>query len=126
MEEKRQAILIVDDNEINRSMLAAMLQQDYRTVEVENGQQALDVIRQDKASVTAVLLDIIMPKMNGHEFCRRLKADPATRDISVIVLTASGAKDLEEKCLKLGVKEIMHKPYDSSYLLERIAFFLGE
>ena len=73
-----------------------------------------------------VLLDLIMPKMNGYEFCCHLKDDPATNDIPIIIITASGAKDLERQCFKRGVKEIIHKPYDSSYLLEKIAFYLGE
>ncbi|MCH4191841.1 MAG: EAL domain-containing protein [Butyrivibrio sp.] len=119
MEEKRQEILIVDDNEINRSMLAAMLQQAYRTVEVENGQQALDVIRQDKASVTAVLLDIIMPVMDGYEFLEKIKA-LGIDNIPIIVMTGDKGAGSEEKALEMGAWDFVSKPYQMPILMTRL------
>ncbi|MBN1870620.1 MAG: response regulator [Candidatus Omnitrophica bacterium] len=98
--------------------------QGYSLVSAADGEEGLKKVREEKPDL--ILLDIIMPRMNGHEFCCHLKMDPATRNIPVIIITASGAKDLEKKCQKLGIQEIVHKPYESSYLLERIAFFLGE
>ena len=61
MKKESQRILIVDDNELNREILDSMLQKEYSTVEARNGQEALDILKYEKASITAILLDIVMP-----------------------------------------------------------------
>ena len=118
-------ILLVDDNPTNLGVLFdALTQSEFKGLLSPNGERA--IIQAEKSQPDLILLDVLMPGIDGFETCRRLKTNPATRDIPIIVLTASGAKDLERQCLELGVQELMHKPYDSAYLMEKIAFYLGE
>ncbi|MFN3315031.1 MAG: response regulator, partial [Hyphomonas sp.] len=80
-------ILIVDDIEANRRLLQAKLEAQYYTVLLaENGPQALQVARAELPEI--ILLDVMMPGMDGYEVCRRLKADPATSFIPVVMVTA--------------------------------------
>ena len=118
-------ILYIEDEQDEILMIKTRIEDHgYLFVSAADGEEGVQKIHDEKPDL--ILLDIVMPKMNGHEVCCHLKDDPATCDIPVIILTASGAKDLEKQCLALGVNEVMRKPYDSSYLLERIAFYLGE
>ena len=87
-----------------------------------DGEEGFKIACDEKPDV--ILLDIIMPKMNGYEVCYSLKRNEETKNIPIIIVTASGAKKLEQKCIEIGANEIIHKPYDSSYLIERIAFHL--
>ena len=123
MSSTRQKILYVEDEQDEVLMIKTRIEDHgYAFVSAADGEEGIQKVRDEKPDL--ILLDIIMPKVNGYEFCCHLMGDPATRGIPVIIITASGAKDLEKKCLALGVQEIIHKPYDSSYLLERIAVYL--
>jgi len=118
-------ILFIEDEEDQILMIKTRMEASgYVFVSALNGEEGLKKVRTEKPDL--ILLDIVMPKMNGYEVCRHLKKDPETCDIPVIVVTASGVKDLEERCVAAGIQEIIRKPYESSYLLERIAFHLGE
>ena len=96
----------------------------YDFYTAENGKVGLEKV--DEINPDLILLDVIMPVMNGYEVSYSLKNDPEKCKIPIIIVTASGAKQLEQKCLELGVEEIIHKPYDSKYLIERVAFHIGE
>lgn len=118
-------ILFIEDEEDQVMMVRTRLEAcGYALVAALDGEEGVKKALEEKPDL--ILLDIVMPKMNGYEVCSRLRNDPRTCDIPVIVVTASGLKNLEEKCLALGVQEIIRKPYESSYLAERIAFHLGE
>ena len=94
----------------------------YQFFSANDGEQGLKIALSEKPDL--ILLDLIMPKMNGYEMCFDLKKNDNMKNIPIIIITASGAKKLEQKCIELGVEEIIHKPYDSTYLIERIAFHL--
>ena len=95
----------------------------YPCVSAADGEQGYQLACREKPDL--IILDLLMPKMNGYEFMYHLKNNEATKHVPIIIVTASGAKALERKCLDLGAQEIIHKPYDSAYLSERIAHFLG-
>lgn len=117
-------ILYVEDEPDEVLMIKTRIEDcGYAFISAADGEDGLKQVCDQRPDL--VLLDLILPKMNGYELYAHLKDDPATCDIPVIIITASGAKDLEKQCLALGVQEIMHKPYDSSYLLKRIAFYTG-
>lgn len=118
-------ILYVEDERDEVLMIKTRIEDGgYAFVSAADGEEGIKKVSEEKPDL--ILLDIVMPIMNGYEVCCHLKDDPATCDIPVIIITASGAKDLEKQCVALGIQEIMRKPYDSSYLLKRIAFYLGE
>lgn len=117
-------ILFIEDEEDQIMMVKTRMEAyGYTVIAAVNGVEGLKKIYEEKPDL--ILLDIVMPKMNGYEVCAHLKKDPETCDIPIIVVTASSVRNLEERCLALGIEEIIRKPYESSYLVERVAFHLG-
>ncbi len=119
-QEKKSKILIVDDEEKNIRLIELILKKsnDYIFESAVNGIEALEKAK--SFSPDLVLLDIMMPEMNGYEACRRLKASPETRHIPVIMITAlSGDRDFKLKGLELGANEFLTKPIDETELLIR-------
>ena len=84
-------ILIVEDNELNRAILREILAADYQVLEAGNGQEALDILQQRRDSVALILLDVMMPVMDGYAFLDRIKADPELSLIPVIVMALERA-----------------------------------
>ena len=95
-------ILVVEDNEINRMMLSAILSSEYEVLEAENGQAALAVLRKYRDGIALILLDIIMPVMDGYTFLARMQEDPALASIPVIVTTQSDDESDEVTALSHG------------------------
>ncbi|GMV96323.1 MAG: hypothetical protein AMXMBFR83_06900 [Phycisphaerae bacterium] len=113
-------ILIVDDNVQNRELLVAYVEgiPNVRTREAANGLEALAVVAQDPPDL--ILLDIMMPRMSGFEVCRRLKSDPRTRDIPVLMVTALDEVGDHERAIDSGTDEFLTKPVDRAELVERV------
>ena len=112
-------ILIVDDVPLNVAVIAATLKSEYATEGASSGPQALEIARSARPP-DLILLDVMMPGMDGYEVCRRLKADPATRDIPVIFLTNSDdIKDVVSG-LDVGAVDYIAKPAEASILKARI------
>ncbi len=112
MEEKflKQTVLIVDDVPMNIKILGDALKADYSVRFATNGQKALDIITSDSPP-DLVLLDIMMPGMNGYEVCQKLKADKQTQNIPVIFITAMSQEEDETKGLELGAVDYITKPF---------------
>lgn len=106
--EKRQ-ILVVDDDFINRELLGEILKQDYNVLYAENGMQALEIIREHHESLSLILLDLLMPVMDGKEVLKRVTEDVDFSHIPVIVLTADQQSEVE--CLSFGAIDFIPKPY---------------
>src|SRR6185436_13914419 len=106
-----QRILIVDDNETNRDILEARLTANgYDVLHAEDGENALAVTRQQRPDL--ILLDIMMPKVDGIEVCRRLKSDPAFAVIPIILVTAKADSKDVVMGLEAGADEYLTKPID--------------
>jgi len=112
-------ILVVDDAPDGLMLVNGILKESYRVKVASRGEKAL-VIAQSEAPPDLILLDIMMPEMNGYEVCERLKADERTRDIPVIFLTARTEMEDEEKGLKLGAVDYIAKPISPPILLARV------
>ena len=108
--QKPQLVLVVDDQEINRDALTVILEDEYETLEAENGQEALDIMRQYAEDLSIVLLDLMMPVMNGFEVLERVQRDEVLSHIPIIVLTAE--KNAELRALQLGAADFITKPFD--------------
>ncbi len=115
-EQIKRLVLIVDDEFVNREMLGAMLQDDFSIIYAVNGNEALEIIRETAATLSIVLLDIMMPEMTGFELLQIIRSDETIRHIPVIVLTAE--KDSELKSLKLGASDYIKKPYESPEIIK--------
>ena len=119
MNKKMERLLIVDDEPINIKVLTNALKGDYKIVGVKNGEQALKRVNVD-APPDLILLDVIMPGMSGYEVCARLKANPETRDIPVIFVTAMTDEADETKGLGLGAVDYITKPISPDIVRARV------
>ncbi len=116
---KKQTVLIVDDTPANVALLSEVLKSDYRTKVAINGDKALQfAFSQDPPDL--VLLDIMMPGISGYEVCERLKADPRTRDIPVIFVTAMSEVEDETKGLEVGGVDYVTKPISPPIVRARV------
>jgi len=112
-------LLVVDDNEMNRDMLSRRLARKGHTVEVaEGGLQALEMI--EKADFDVVLLDIMMPGIDGYETLERIRADRDSGDLPVIMATAKDQSEDVVAALKLGANDYVTKPFDFPVVLARV------
>jgi class 3 adenylate cyclase len=112
-------ILVVDDAEMNRDVLSRRLErQGHHVTRAENGQQALDALAQ--SSFDLVLLDIIMPEMDGYQVLKTLKADPRLRHLPVIMLSAIDEIESVVRCIELGADDYLPKPFNPVLLQARI------
>jgi serine phosphatase RsbU (regulator of sigma subunit) len=112
-------LLVVDDNPGNRDMLSRRLRHDGYTVETaENGRNALEVIQSQP--VDLVLLDVMMPEMNGYEVLDRLKADSSLRDIPVIMISALDEIESVVRCIEMGAEDYLAKPFNPVLLRARV------
>ncbi|MBR6223966.1 MAG: EAL domain-containing protein [Lachnospiraceae bacterium] len=103
-------VMVVDDESINRQMLGYIVSQDYEVTYAENGKEALELIKAQKKMLSLILLDILMPVMDGFELLKELKSDEELKKIPVIVLTSE--ESAEVKSLELGAADFIKKPYD--------------
>jgi adenylate cyclase len=116
-------ILIVDDNETNRCLLTARLgAEGYQTVEAESGERALAVVNEVTADV--ILLDVMMPKIDGFEVCRRLKGDRRWGFVPIIMVTARADSQDVATGLNAGADEYLTKPVDHGALVARVRSML--
>ncbi|MCL1858252.1 MAG: response regulator [Oscillospiraceae bacterium] len=111
-------ILIVDDDEINRMILDDMLYEDYNIEQAENGIEALKKLSDEACKPSLVLLDIIMPEMNGLEVLQRMRSNETTKKIPVILITVE--KEYEAKGLSEGAVDYIFKPFDHNIVKSRI------
>jgi CheY-like chemotaxis protein len=118
--EEQALILVVDDNEMNRDMLSRRLErQGYRAIVAEDGQQALEIL--PRHAFDLMLLDIMMPRMNGYEVLENVKNDPALRYIPVIMISAVDDLDSVVKCVEMGADDYLFKPFNPILLKARIS-----
>lgn len=110
LKKMQRTVLIVDDEPINRELLGMILQQKYDIIYAENGRKAIDIVRRIPGRISLVLLDLLMPEVNGYEVLKAMQADPKLRKIPVIVLTSE--KDAEVESLQLGAADFIPKPYN--------------
>lgn len=113
-------ILIVDDIDINREILKSIFSDEYEVLEAENGQVALDIIKEKGNEILAVILDIIMPIKNGFEVMAEMKNNNLINEIPVIVVTMIDETENEVKALEMGAVDLIVRPYNSKVIKERI------
>jgi putative two-component system response regulator len=116
---EKPTILVVDDTPDNLTLMAALLKDDYRVKVAHNGERALR-LAQGSDPPALVLLDIMMPGMDGYEVCRRLKADPVTESIPIIFLTARSEAEDETRGLSMGAVDYIVKPISPPVVMARI------
>ncbi|MEY4139041.1 MAG: hypothetical protein RLZZ371_1223, partial [Pseudomonadota bacterium] len=121
---QKPTVLVVDDTPDNLSLVSSLLRDDYIVRVANNGEKALRIATSEQPP-DLILLDIMMPGMDGYEVCKRLKEDPKSRDIRVIFLTAKSEVEDERKGFKLGAVDYITKPISPPILQERIKTHLA-
>ena len=117
-------VLVVDDTPDNLSLMSSLLKDHYRVKVANHGEKGLRIALSD-VPPDLILLDIMMPDIDGYEVCRRLKADPRTREIPVIFLTARSEVEDETKGLELGAADYITKPISPPIVLARVRAHLA-
>ncbi|MBR3839945.1 MAG: diguanylate cyclase [Erysipelotrichales bacterium] len=115
---RQNKLLIVDDSDFNRALLKQGLSDDYEIIEAVDGQMALDILQIMKVDV--VLLDIVMPKMDGLTVLRKIRADKELRALPVLVISAFEGVEREIECLDAGADDVIRKPIDNRVMKLRI------
>ncbi len=108
-------VLIVDDQEINRDVLGSILEDDYELLYAENGEEALNIMREQRERLSIVLLDLMMPVLNGFEVLETVRNDELLRQIPIIVLTAERSAELQ--ALQMGASDFIPKPFDEQEVI---------
>lgn len=122
-EQKAPIILIVDDNEQNLELLIAYLEDlSCNTIPAKDGLEALEIVK--KTIPDLILLDVMMPKMSGFEVCRRIKANPATAAIPIIMVTALSEIGDIERAIDSGTDDFLSKPINKLELITRVKTML--
>ena len=106
----KRTVLVVDDEDVNRMLLGTILEQKYSVIYAKNGQEALEQFRSHAANLSLVLLDLLMPVLDGYQVLSEINKDATLKKIPVIVLTSE--KSAEIKSLELGAADFLSKPYD--------------
>ena len=122
--DQKEKIFIIDDSQLNLVYLKRFLQNDYELTTAESGEEGLAKL-QDGYSPDLILLDIMMPGIDGYEVCRRLKKDETTKKIPVIFLTALDTKENEELGLEVGAVDYITKPISKAILTTRVRNYLS-
>ena len=118
-------VLLVDDNAQNLELLEVYMEDvpDVRVVTAENGLEALQKVEEESPDL--ILLDIMMPKMSGFEVCKKIKSDPNTRDIAVVMVTALNEAGDVERAAECGTDDFLSKPIDRRALVDLVCNLLA-
>lgn len=113
-------LLIVDDNVVNRNILRNILKSEYEILEAENGKEALDLLRKNTEQIALVLLDIVMPEMDGYSFLSVVSKDQQLSTIPIIVTTKFNREEDEIKALSQGAADFVTKPYKPGIVRHKV------
>ena len=116
----RDTVLIVDDQSSNRESLSEILKNDFKIKEAVNGIEALEAISKHRDSIAVMLLDLVMPKMNGQEVLAKMSEAKLMDDFPIIVSAGDGNIDVLKKCFGYGISDFVKKPYEDDLVLERV------
>ena len=117
-------ILVADDSPTElQLMVEPLIARGYQVITAANGNEALKTAQQERPAL--ILLDVLMPGKNGFQVCRQLKADPATRDIKVIMVSSKNQESDRFWGLKQGADEYLAKPFNDEDLLNHISDLIG-
>ena len=119
-EKEKQQILIVDDSELNRQILAEMLTGDFITIEASNGRECLSILEEKGTDIALVLLDIVMPVMDGFEVLRHMAASHMIENIPVIMISSEDSQTFIRSAYELGVSDYISRPYDARVVYQRV------
>ena len=116
----KQQILLMDDSEINREILTEILKDDYRILQAENGEEGIRILQEHENDIALVLLDILMPGLNGFDVLNLMNINHWIEDIPVIIISAENSSDYVRKAYELGASDYVNCPFDSKTVYQRV------
>lgn len=116
----RNKILIVDDSKFNRQVLKNILEEDYEMLEAENGREAMEIIEAHKTEIAAMLLDIVMPEVNGVMLLKMLNEKDYLSEFPVLVVTSEQDVSLVAECFDYGISDFIRKPVNTDFVKQRV------
>lgn len=119
-EKLKQQILIVDDSEINREFLKEILKEDYRILEAANGEECLEQLERSGTGISLVLLDIVMPEMDGFEVLAAMNQNHWIEDIPVIMISSEDSDSYIRRAYEMGVSDYISRPFDAKIVYQRV------
>lgn len=120
IQQKKNRILIADDSDMNRAILADMLEEEYEILEARNGVEAIACLRGQGADIDLVLLDIVMPEMDGFGVLKAMNQSGLIEDIPVIMISSEDAPDAVERAYEMGVVDYIRRPFDTLVVHRRV------
>lgn len=120
MPEEKDKLLIVDDEEINRKLLRSYLEKDYEIIEAVDGYDAMEKIQEHGLELSMILLDVIMPKLDGFGVLKFLNEYGYILEVPVILITADKRTGREEMAFDMGVSDFITKPFNPSVVVKRV------
>lgn len=121
----KDTILVVDDKEVNRFMICEIFRKDYKLLEAEDGIEAIELLKENIDSIAIVLLDIIMPNMDGFGVLDYMKNNSLIDDIPVVMITSDSSVETEKKIEKYDVAEVVRKPFIPAIIDRRVKNILA-
>ena len=125
VESSSDTVLIVDDIQLNRATLRSIFKNNFRVLEAENGKRAIEVLEENKYQVDIILLDLVMPEMDGLEFLAIKKENPDMSAIPVIIITAEEGKDKQIETINMGADDYVIKPFIPEVVMRRVSNVLN-
>ena len=119
-ESKVETILVVDDMEMNRQLLRHMFESEYNILEAENGKEALEIVKKNSRHIDLVLLDVMMPVMDGREFLQRKQEDHSISHIPVVIITSDDSPQQQINALSMGANDYVVKPFIPEVVIRRV------
>lgn len=119
-EQLKQQILIVDDSEMNREILKEILKEDYRILEAANGEECLEQLERYGTGISLVLLDIVMPEMDGFEVLATMNQNHWIEDIPVIMISSEDSDSYIRRAYEMGVSDYISRPFDAKIVYQRV------
>ena len=117
----KQKILIADDSEMNRELLAAILEEEYDIIQVNDGVQAVDCLQRHAEEISLLLLDIVMPHMDGFEVLSYMNKEHWIDSIPVVIISSENSPIYIKRGYDLGATDFIEKPFDANMVLRRSA-----
>lgn len=116
----RNKVLVVDDAEVNRELLGEMLKDEYEILKAEDGEVALKLIWEHQEEIAVILLDLIMPKMDGYAVLEEIQSNNWTDKIPVLIISGESSIETEARCFDYGISDFIKKPFDNKLVKKRV------
>ena len=120
MLEEKNKMLIVDDEEVNRALLNSYFKNEYDVIEAVDGQEAIDILHREGTAITVILLDVIMPNVDGFTVLQFLNDYGFIGEVPVILITVDTTMGREEQAFDMGVSDFINKPFNPVVVVKRV------